>query len=73
MRALHDRCASLEVYDAAHSVTEDRYKSIGPIKQGLVLVVWTERAEDVVRIISAWWATKAEQQLYAEYLEENLQ
>lgn len=60
----------LEVYDVAHSVTEDRFKSIGPIKRGLVLVVWTERADDVVRIISAWWATKAEQELYAEYLED---
>jgi uncharacterized DUF497 family protein len=35
----------------------------------LVLVVWTERADDIVRIISAWWATRAEQELYAEYVE----
>ena len=34
-----------------------------------VLVVWTERSEDLVRIISAWWATKTEEELYAEYLE----
>lgn len=60
----------LEVYDADHSVTEDRFKSIGPIQRGLVLVVWTERMNDVVRIISAWWATKTEEQLYAEYLED---
>jgi uncharacterized DUF497 family protein len=59
----------LEVYDVDHSDTEDRFKSIGPIAQGLVLVVWTERTEDVIRIISAWWATKAEQELYAEYVE----
>lgn len=59
----------LEIYDVAHSDMEDRFKSIGPIKRGLVLVVWTERADDLVRIISAWWATKAEQQLYVEYLE----
>jgi hypothetical protein len=59
----------LEVYDVEHSQTEDRYKSMGPIGRGLVLVVWTERTGDIVRIISAWWATKSEQQLYAEYLE----
>ena len=33
------------------------------------LVVWTERADDLVRVISAWWATKAEEQLYVEYVE----
>ena len=59
----------LEVYDVGHSETEDRFKSIGPIRRGLVLVVWTEREDDVVRIISAWWATRAEQELYAEYVE----
>jgi uncharacterized DUF497 family protein len=59
----------LEVYDVDHSDTEDRFKSIGPIKRGLVLVVWTERTDDLVRIISAWWATNAEQELYAEYVE----
>ena len=59
----------LEVYDVDHSETEDRFKSIGPIRRGLVLVVWTERADDVVRIISAWWATGVEQELYAEYVE----
>ena len=59
----------LEVYDAEHSETEDRFKSIGPISRGLVLVVWTERADDLVRVISAWWATKTEEELYAEYVE----
>ena len=58
----------LEVYDVEHSVYEDRYKSIGPIRRGLVLVVWAERDEDTVRIISAWLATKVEQQLYQEFL-----
>jgi uncharacterized DUF497 family protein len=59
----------LEVYDVDHSEIEDRFKSIGPTRRGLVLVVWTERADDVVRIISAWWATRTEQELYAEYVE----
>ena len=60
----------LEVYDVVHSETEDRFKSIGPVKRGLVLVVWTERSDDLVRIISAWWATKSEEKLYAEYVED---
>ena len=60
----------LEIYDLQHSDCEDRYKSIGPIKRGLVLVVWTERTDDLIRIISAWWATKAEQELYNEYAEQ---
>ncbi len=59
----------LEVYDVDHSETEDRFKSIGPIRRGLVLVVWTERSDDLVRVISAWWATKGDERLYAEYLE----
>lgn len=60
----------LEMYDVDHSEAEDRFKSIGPIARGVVLVVWTERADDLVRIISAWWATKVEQELYAEYVEK---
>jgi len=59
----------LEVYDVVHSETEDRFKSIGPIKRGLVLVVWTERSDGLVRIISAWWATESEEKLYAEHVE----
>jgi uncharacterized DUF497 family protein len=60
----------LEIFDDAHSDTEDRFIAIGPIARGLVLVVWTERDEDTVRIISARWATKREQGLYFHYLEE---
>lgn len=32
---------------------EERFISIGPIEGGLALVVWTERAEDDIRIIGA--------------------
>ena len=60
----------LEVYDVEHSDQEDRFKSIGPVARGLVLVVWTERSDDVTRIISARWATKNESRLYAEYVED---
>jgi uncharacterized DUF497 family protein len=34
----------------------------------LVLVVWTEREDDQVRIISARWATRREQGLYRAHL-----
>jgi len=61
----------LEIYDLEHSDTEDRFKSIGPIRGGLVLVVWTERADDLIRIVSAWWATKSEEKLYRDFLEEH--
>jgi hypothetical protein len=59
----------LEIYDIEHSEREERFKSIGPISRGVVLVVSTERSDEVTRIISAWWATKREQELYAEYAE----
>ena len=59
----------LEIYDLEHSEAEDRFKSIGPISHGLVLVVWTERSDDVIRIISAWWADDDEKRLYQEFME----
>ncbi|MBL4683486.1 MAG: BrnT family toxin [Nannocystaceae bacterium] len=59
----------LEIYDMDHSQTEDRFKSIGPIRRGLVLVVWTERSDDLIRIISAWWADEVEKRLYRELVE----
>jgi uncharacterized DUF497 family protein len=54
----------LEIFDEQHSVDEDRFIAIGPIRRGLVLVVYTEREEDTMRIISARWATKREGELY---------
>jgi uncharacterized DUF497 family protein len=60
----------LELYDGEHSELEERFIAIGPIRRGLVLVVYTERSEDTVRIISARWATRNERTLYLEYIEE---
>jgi uncharacterized DUF497 family protein len=60
----------LELYDGEHSELEERFIAIGPIRRGLVLVVYTERNEDTVRIISARWATKDERALFLEYMEE---
>lgn len=58
----------LEIFDREHSVTEDRFIAIGPIRRGLVLVVWTARDEETVRIIGARWATETERALYRTYL-----
>lgn len=58
----------LEVFDEDHSVTEDRFIALGPIQRGLVLIVWTDRTDDTIRIISARWATKNEQNLYDSYV-----
>jgi uncharacterized DUF497 family protein len=60
----------LELFDEHHSNLEERFISIGPISRGLVLVVWTERDEDLVRIIGARWATKTEEGMYIAYVEQ---
>lgn len=59
----------LEVFDEDHSDEEERFLSIGPIARGMVLVVWTERDEDTIRIIGARWATRTEQGRYRKYME----
>lgn len=59
----------LEIFDEDHSEDEDRFISIGPIDRGVILVVWTERDESTIRIISARFATKRETALYREYTE----
>ena len=65
----HDDVDCLEIFDEVHSETEDRFISIGPIRRGLVMVVWTERLDDVVRIISARWTNKWEAERYRAYLD----
>lgn len=59
----------LEIFDEDHSDEEDRFLAIGPIARGMVLVVWTERDEDTIRIIGARWATQTEQGRYRRYME----
>lgn len=54
----------LEIFDTSHSNFEDRYMAIGPISRGLVVVVYTEPEESLIRIISARWANEREQTLY---------
>ena len=58
----------LEIYDEEHSDEEDRFIAIGPIRAGVVVVSYTEREDDVIRIVSAREATKKEIRLLRRYL-----
>ena len=59
----------LEIFDDGHSDEEERFIAIGPVRRGLIVVVWTERAEDTIRIISARFATNLEKELYRTHME----
>ncbi|MCK6557104.1 BrnT family toxin [Candidatus Binatia bacterium] len=63
----------LDIFDEAHSSDEDRFIAIGPVSRGIVLVVYTEEEENVVRIISARFATKREAEMYRSYVRGGLQ
>jgi hypothetical protein len=60
----------LEIFDSEHSDYEDRFIAIGPIGRGLVVVVYTEREDDVTRIIGARFANKNEQSLYRSNMDQ---
>ena len=68
-RALLDGTDCLEIFDEEHSQVEDRFISIGPIARGVILVVWTERDEKAIRIISARFAMKREVSLYRAHMD----
>jgi uncharacterized DUF497 family protein len=54
----------LERIDERHSDDEDRFIAIGFIARGVAVVVFVERDEDVVRLLSARFATRREIRLY---------
>ncbi|MFQ5478695.1 MAG: BrnT family toxin [Candidatus Binatia bacterium] len=58
----------LEIFDEDNSVSEDRFKCIGPIVRGIVVVITAEPDEETLRIISARRATRRECELYARYV-----
>jgi len=60
----------LEIYDIEHSEDEDRFIAIGPVRRGLIVVVYTERFEETTRIISARFATTSEAGLFRRYMGE---
>ncbi|MBT9557749.1 MAG: BrnT family toxin [Myxococcales bacterium] len=70
VRVFDDGREALELFDEQHSSFEERFITIGPIHSGLVLVVWTERVEDVIRLVSARFASPAEQRLYRRHVEQ---
>lgn len=46
---------------------EDRWIGIGFLRNGVAVVVWTERQGDIIRIISARKANKYERQRFEQY------
>lgn len=62
---------ALELFDERHSDLEDRFITIGPVQGGIVLVVWTEREDGRIRVISARWATPNERRLYHRHMEQD--
>jgi uncharacterized protein len=57
---------ALESYDAPHSKAEARFFIVGLSGRRLLFVVYAESTVDVVRIISARKASKAERKIYEE-------
>jgi len=57
----------LEIYDEEHSDEEDRFIAIGHMSRGVIVVAYTERDDDVLRILSARMATRKERQSYAKF------
>ena len=57
---------AMERKDERHA--EPRWVRVGPIARGMIVVVWTEREGDTIRIISARFASRVERALYEEYV-----
>ena len=56
-----------EIYDEEHSDEEDRFIAVGPTRRGVIVVAYTERDDDALRILSARMATKKERQRYEKF------
>lgn len=59
----------LEIFDEAHSDDEDRFIAIGPANAELLVVIFTEPDDGVVRIISARPATEHERAMYRSHMD----
>lgn len=59
----------LEIFDAEHSEAEDRFIAIGPIGSRLIVVVFTEPEDGLVRIIGARLGTRRERAWYRSHME----
>ena len=60
----------LEIFDESHSDDEERFIAIGRVGGEIVVVVYTERQEDVIRIVTARGASTREVALFHRYYEE---
>lgn len=59
----------LVIFDEDHSEDEERFLLLGvSLKERILLVVHCYKQGDIIRIISAWKATKNEQRQYKEQL-----
>jgi uncharacterized protein len=58
----------LEIDLDEHSDEEDRLIAIGVIIRGVIVIIFTERSDDSIRIFSARKATKSEIHLFHQYL-----
>ena len=62
----------LELFDAEHSDDEVRFLAIGPIDVGMIVVIYTVRDEDRIRIISARPATRGETACFGSQSENEM-
>jgi uncharacterized DUF497 family protein len=60
----------MEIYDEEHSDEEDRFIAVGPIERGVIVVAYTERDEEIWRILSARMATRRERQRFEAWEKE---
>lgn len=60
----------LEIYDEEHSEDETRFIAIGPIRTGIIVVIYTEPQDEVIRIVSARKATRKEVLLFHKHYME---
>ncbi len=58
----------LVIFDDRKDYGEDRWIGVGLLSELIAVVVWVERHEDVIRIISARKANRTERDLYEQFL-----
>ena len=56
----------VDYYDHHHSDHEDRFITVGPVRRGLLAVIWTFRGDDRIRIITARFARPYEEARFHE-------
>jgi uncharacterized DUF497 family protein len=61
----------LDIYDEEHSEEETRFIAIGPIRSGVIVVIYIESQDEVIRIVSARKATRKEVLLFQKYCMEH--